>query len=110
MVAAIGALVARDVNELKEVSDAVNNELHDATEDYLDQISKEDRQRAHAYVTQLKYDHSDDEFHFGRIKRIDSTSYYQSFVDGDGKCTHLVKIEYVQTAPFEAERKFTIIK
>ncbi len=110
MVAAIGALVARDVNELKEVSDAVNNELHDATEDYLDQISKEDRQRASAYVTQLKYDHSDDEFHFGRIKRIDSTSYYQSFVDGDGKCTHLVKIEYVQTAPFEAERKFTIIK
>lgn len=109
MVAAIGALVARDVNELKEVSDAVNNELHDATEDYLDQISEEDRQRARAYVTQLKYDHSD-EFHSGRIKRIDSTSYYQSFVDGDGKCTHLLKIEYVQTAPFEAERKFTIIK
>ena len=109
MVAALGALVARDVNELKEVSDAVNNELHDATKDYLDQISKEDRQRAHAYVTQLKYDHSD-EFERGRTKRIDSTSYYQSFVDGDGKCTHLVKIEYVQTAPFEAERKFTIIK
>ena len=55
-------------------------------------------------ATQLKYDHSNE------FERGGSTSYYQSFVDGDGNCTHLVKIKYVQTAPFEAERKFTIIK
>ena len=50
--------------------------------------------KAILYATQLKYDHSN-EFERGR-----STSYYESFVDGDRKCTHLVKIEYVQTAPW----------
>lgn len=109
MVAALGSLVATNREEQKEILSEVNSDIRDTTVDYLKTISDEKTRKARAYVTQLKYDHSD-EFERGRTKRIDSTSYYQSFVDGDGKCTHLVKIEYVQTAPFEAERKFTIIK
>lgn len=109
IVAALGSLVAINREERKEILSEVNSDIRDTTVDYLKTISDEKTRKARAYVTQLKYDHSD-EFERGRTKRIDSTSYYQSFVDGDGKCTHLVKIEYVQTAPFEAERKFTIIK
>lgn len=109
IVAALGSLVAINREEQKEILSEVNSDIRDTTVDYLKTISDEKTRKARAYVTQLKYDHSD-EFERGRTKRIDSTSYYQSFVDGDGKCTHLVKIEYVQTAPFEAERKFTIIK
>ena len=96
-------------NDEKEILSEVNSYIRDTTVDYLKTISDEKTRKARAYVTQLKDDHSN-EFERGRTKRIDSTSYYQSFVDGDGKCTHLVKIEYVQTAPFEAERKCTIIK
>ena len=95
--------------ERKEILSEVDRDVRDATMDYLQTISNEKVQKARAYVTQLKYDHSN-EFEWGRTKRIDNTSYYHSFVNKDGKCTHLVKIEYVQTAPFEAERKFTIIK
>ena len=109
MVAALGSLVATNREEQKEILSEVNSYIRDTTVDYLKTISDEKTRKARAYVTQLKYDHSN-EFERGRTKRIDSTSYYQSFVDGDGKCTHLVKIEYVQTAPFEAERKCTIIK
>ena len=109
IVAALGSLVAINREERKEILSEVDRDVRDATMDYLQTISNEKVQKARAYVTQLKYDHSN-EFEWGRTKRIDNTSYYHSFVNKDGKCTHLVKIEYVQTAPFEAERKFTIIK
>ena len=109
LVGAVASDLAYTSKQKKQIDSNLKKKMLEDYSDIMNRFDLEKLKRARDYVDQLKSDH-DGEFRYGRRKRIDATSYYLSLVNENGKCTHLLKIEYKQVTPFKTRKNCSIVR
>lgn len=106
----MGALESEiaDENRKREIKAEMQKSVKDALQ-FVNSINDKKMKRAQAYFKQLEIEHKDDVAAYGRLKRINATSYYQSIVDKVGNATYLLKVEYLPDGPFGAVQTVTVL-